>query len=76
MSAAPARGLPAADDADIALPAVLDLAEAEDLAGRRNLTEPGELYRSVDGAENFELLDEGPSPLRGAKARSLLVLSD
>jgi hypothetical protein len=40
------------------------------------LTEPGDLYRSDDAAQSFTLLDEGPSPLRGTKARSLLVLAD
>ena len=40
------------------------------------MTEPGELYRSQDGAESFALLEEGALPLRGNKARSLLVLSD
>ena len=60
MSAAPARGLPAADDADIALPAVLDLAEAEDLAGRRNLTEPGELGEAEDLADPPPRMQHGP----------------
>jgi hypothetical protein len=40
------------------------------------LTEPGDLYRSEDAAQSFALLDEGLSPLRGPKARSILVLAD
>jgi photosystem II stability/assembly factor-like uncharacterized protein len=40
------------------------------------VTEPGELYRSDDGGHTFSLLDEGPDPLRGTKARSVLVLAD
>ncbi len=39
------------------------------------LTEPGELYRSDDGGKSFALLDEA-EPIRGNKARSLLVVTD
>jgi photosystem II stability/assembly factor-like uncharacterized protein len=40
------------------------------------LTEPGEIYRSDDGGSSFALLNEGPDPLRGKKARSILAVND
>jgi photosystem II stability/assembly factor-like uncharacterized protein len=39
------------------------------------LTEPGDLYRSGNGGQSFTLVEQGSDPLRGAKARSLLVLT-
>ena len=60
MSAAPARGRPGADDADGALPAVLELAEAEDLAERGDLAEPGELSDTGELTEPPPRMQHGP----------------
>ena len=43
MSTAPARGAPGADDTDGVVPGVLDLSDADELAGVAELTDAGDL---------------------------------
>ncbi len=59
MSAAPARGRSGADDGEGALPAVLHLAEAEDLAEPGDLTEPGDLAEPEELADAGDLAEPG-----------------